>query len=549
MARELSSPERKELVHLRFRNTQLKHEVAAMKELLDTATLTPRRMIYDRLIQRGFSTKHPENDNPSEFPLRCSANSLTRDFLDVPMNRQQAARFKDSLETSEVRFQVSLCDVCSMPKLRTKQQGDHEADEFMHLSGLIARCASTICKDCYGRSITNTLLANWWCHLASGCWIECPAPKCAEGCPGVLGNEANLASIVRATGVKDVQWYMDTFRRILIFRDVLRTITDPSVLGSLSVAGVLWQTLNRNGLMHSPLNPCLATTTPDENGRIPPFNPGSIRIITVTHKNKTHKVPIFMRLLCRKTTPTTCIICADTVHDLVSIPSSELDTITNEFSPDLVHQLYHHPISLLCNHPITFCTSCLSQHITSRLSLGRTAATTIPCPDHNCRRPLARSEIRTYATPAAFALYDKYLTLNHLSSDPTFRWCLGPGCTNGQLVDSDRESDGDDTIDPRYTCDECGYIMCFTHSTPWHEGLTCEEENTKACPGSQCYHEFCWACLANWKDIERDEDDENGGYNQEGHKEGCYFRRADVDLRPTQVFGRTLEVAITDHAQ
>lgn len=96
--------------------------------------------------------------------------------------------------------------------------------------------------------------------------------------------------------------------------------------------------------------------------------------------------------------------------------------------------------------------------------------------------------------------YDHYLLLNHLSSEPNFRWCLRDTCDSGQLYEATEH------LEPHVYCDECAFEMCFTHQIPWHEGLSCEQydsqrehgdpdyqqtqgwlrSNAKNCPGPNC---------------------------------------------------------------
>lgn len=45
-----------------------------------------------------------------------------------------------------------------------------------------------------------------------------------------------------------------------------------------------------------------------------------------------------------------------------------------------------------------------------------------------------------------------------------------------------------------------------------------------------CHYEFCWLCLANWKEIVMQP--VTGGritYNMQAHKEGCWFREQGYD--------------------
>jgi hypothetical protein len=61
-------------------------------------------------------------------------------------------------------------------------------------------------------------------------------------------------------------------------------------------------------------------------------------------------------------------------------------------------------------------------------------------------------------------------------------------------------------MDPHIRCSECQFEMCFTHQTPWHDGMSCDHyesqrahgdpdyaktqkwlrTNTKNCPGQTC---------------------------------------------------------------
>lgn len=62
--------------------------------------------------------------------------------------------------------------------------------------------------------------------------------------------------------------------------------------------------------------------------------------------------------------------------------------------------------------------------------------------------------------------YETFSSRSIHSSDPNFIWCIK--CDFGQL-----HSSGNDQ--PMIRCLECGYLSCFRHSVPWHNGLTCLE--------------------------------------------------------------------------
>ncbi|KAJ8133446.1 hypothetical protein O1611_g179 [Lasiodiplodia mahajangana] len=59
------------------------------------------------------------------------------------------------------------------------------------------------------------------------------------------------------------------------------------------------------------------------------------------------------------------------------------------------------------------------------------------------------------------------LARNGLAEEPNFCWCTA-GCGSGQLHLEGREN-------PLMICTNCGGKTCFTHQSPWHDGLTCRE--------------------------------------------------------------------------
>ncbi|EUC67527.1 IBR domain protein [Rhizoctonia solani AG-3 Rhs1AP] len=136
------------------------------------------------------------------------------------------------------------------------------------------------------------------------------------------------------------------------------------------------------------------------------------------------------------------------------------------------------------------------------------------------------------------ARYERLLLRRALDQLPNFVWCKNPQCSSGQFHDNDP------TSCPNVKCDACGHESCFVHDTPWHQGLTCSQydskmkrsaqtgkiraneayisKHAKACPNPGCGrviekgygcdhmtcmgpmgcgHEFCWCCLADYKPI------------------------------------------------
>jgi IBR domain, a half RING-finger domain len=119
-----------------------------------------------------------------------------------------------------------------------------------------------------------------------------------------------------------------------------------------------------------------------------------------------------------------------------------------------------------CNHPITYCRTCLSTWITSSLSTVGWIA--ICCPSDSCKAPLSATDVHLHADKATLESYTAAATKSTLSALPNFQWCLSPTCASGQIHESGEDG-------PILTCHACGFRSCVVHAVPWHEGQTCNE--------------------------------------------------------------------------
>ncbi|KAG8770592.1 hypothetical protein FRC12_004173 [Ceratobasidium sp. 428] len=192
------------------------------------------------------------------------------------------------------------------------------------------------------------------------------------------------------------------------------------------------------------------------------------------------------------------------------------------------------PHTVDCIHKPTVCSSCLEQYIT--VAVLTDGLTDILCPDAECRKPMAYSDVQRSVNNNQTCLerYEELLLRRALQDDPNFVWCKNPGCDAGQLHEG-----GD--ADPIVICHVCRTWSCFTHDMVWHAGLTCAQyniqndkqaqylasedyinHNAKTCPNKNCGrriqkaegcdhmtcrrpggcgHEFCWLCLADYATI------------------------------------------------
>jgi len=219
---------------------------------------------------------------------------------------------------------------------------------------------------------------------------------------------------------------------------------------------------------------------------------------------------------------TTCCVC---LEDNVAFPTS--------------------PPARRCAHNPTVCTQCLVEHI--RAAVVGSGHVEVRCPAANCTVQLTYDEVCAAAKgdKALVDRFDSLLLRQALGSDTTFVWCKNPACGSGQYHE-------DGVAAPIITCRRCHTKSCFEHDVIWHDGLTCSEydalrqptnsstadylqRHTKVCPSCTrmvekiagcdhmvclrpggCGHEFCWSCLASYKDIRQ--------YGNAFHKEGCRHR-------------------------
>ncbi|TDZ71581.1 E3 ubiquitin-protein ligase dbl4 [Colletotrichum trifolii] len=220
-------------------------------------------------------------------------------------------------------------------------------------------------------------------------------------------------------------------------------------------------------------------------------------------------------------------------------------------------------------HDLNVCHECIKRYIASRIeNLGMACCDDILCPSPGCHHILTYSEVMSLADGKTADRYEQLFVQRCLSGDPDFRWCLNPGCGSGQIVDTTRcrSSNAHSAVfafqSNLFRCYACGFEMCYRHQKAWRAGGSafCDEctsaqqqdeateaflnDHTKQCPRcmvniikgrngcfhmtcSQCRHEFCWLCLADWSRIETWRRDRRQ-YNVLAHNQGCYFLRTDA---------------------
>ncbi|KAK3354056.1 hypothetical protein B0T25DRAFT_591326 [Lasiosphaeria hispida] len=582
----------RELEKVRLQNQELGRWVAALNEDVENtaaqmreveasrvldASLTPRILVVGKLLL-GHARKGVQGSDDA-FLQSCLPSSLTSQNLDVELNTNQAKALMENLAVGELI--IISCDVCLLPKLAAKPgvaRPRLRVDEFTGTSRRTSCCSKAVCRQCFLRALEESSSRDWWTNLGVANWLRCPVSSCEASLN--YSFIAGLETLLRQLGGKGTARHLEMYERAEAFRAALARHSPDFSNEALLVASSLQNHLVTICRMHPLFDPMFTNKIPDETGRVPPFNPGRIRTVSVDHNgNNSIDVPLFIRFLRRQETPKSCVVCTDDFFDIHTGSAEEWLELCRGFHGAWMWDVLLSPIKLEleCRHTIDFCTTCLRRHLRAQLEQhGRGASGQLSCPSAGCGRKLSYQEIQLYGDPDTFTQYDKYLQLDALSRLPNFRWCLGPGCSNGQLYDDDDDDDDDDgPMDPQMHCNECWFEMCFVHSVPWHAGQSCAQydsvrahgdpefqqtrdwirDNTKPCPGcseniqkgeycfhmtcSRCRYEFCWECLADWKLIAP----ENTTYKVEAHKRECPFRTNGV--APTQISGPNLQEALT----
>ncbi|KAK3313138.1 hypothetical protein B0H66DRAFT_387035 [Apodospora peruviana] len=574
--------------------------IVNLNSFVGSPGLTPRMIILAKIAGEHFSSNatagQAENNSssPEEARFRQSyaAQDLTVKSLDVPLIDDALSRFiadltnqSGTLDADLRPSHIRICAVCKAPKFGTHsdpannqphQQAVGAASKLNEFpwSGRgvrpLTRCSNAICSACFLSSITSSLKDNWFSNLGRAMWFRCPVDECDEFLD--IPHLAELGNVLRRLGCQDVPAQIARYQRATVLRSALEAFGQRPTPRALEKAAALHARLISRGMMKSFFDPSFQSSLPDEEGRIPPFSAGPVRMFDIDHGEDTLSMPIFMKFLVRKTAATGrwCSGCCE-VRCEIDFPSLDAWIETCQgFTGDWMWRILVFPekMTASCGHEMDHCNSCQAEHMKAKLEeLGRDVADNMPCPSEECQRKLSYDEVKLYAGKETAERYDKYLLLKSISQLPNFRWCSRGGCENGQLYEDE---------DEMISCDECGYGMCFQHQVPWHYGLTCEEynsqkehgdpsfqdtqewikENSKLCPGegcginivkgdacfhmtcTTCGHEFCWECLSDWNLI----NPERGQYNAQAHKESCFFRTS--ELTPTQVMGVNLRDAL-----
>jgi hypothetical protein len=545
--------------------------------------ISPRIILLCKLFQLAEERQAMERRNKFSHLAYVAYNSL-----ETILNPPQALEYFESLKDSNINegVRINICSICRLPKFfnapSLKTSPAHSRfqtlRDFHPRLGKTSCCSKAICISCLPSAIISRVSKDWWHNLGSPYWIQCPVPGCKATMP--LRYNVDLTNLLRSLGDQNVLYHVQQFDRANCLRGTLESLLPRPSPEACRVAQALHDRLIKYDLMY----PLLDLRNVYNLGiqMLPVDSPDGRRSLSV---------PIFTSLLKRQTTPRECVVCAEGIYDLDFQDEKAWEAACKGFEGDWTWNIRAFPtktLLLVCGtrHSLDICRGCIACHLASKLDeLGSAGCDRLVCPTVDCGHTYSYAEVKALASPETFARYDKYRLLGHLATLPNFRWCLREGCHSGQIYDMPEDPSGRIAETIAYAnglasahnqirCDDCSFLMCFRHQVPWHNGLSCEaydseqtpefaatrnwiSANTKACPGpgcgipteknAGCFHmtcrecnfEFCWECLADWKDIYKGA----GRYDWAGHNVGCYFRARSVP-QPTTIMGNTIHEAV-----
>lgn len=186
---------------------------------------------------------------------------------------------------------------------------------------------------------------------------------------------------------------------------------------------------------------------------------------------------------------------------------------------------FHERFSNVCQHvERTICNKCIYNKAKSLLETSK--KTEVNCPEPHCTAKLNLKHIRQlFGTVHNIESIDNSnrQSKNHPEERKSeFIWCAHEECGSGQFHIMSQSTS------PIVTCVLCKRQTCTVHRMKWHKGMTCNEYDyqqklltnvIKQCPKcqsnieknsdsdrilcSKCKYEFCWECMADYKQIQR----------------------------------------------
>ncbi|KAM5385608.1 hypothetical protein ACJZ2D_000807 [Fusarium nematophilum] len=378
---------------------------------------TPRTILTQKLISQCFP-RVEDSHHAASFLELCSPARLTASMLDVQLSTLQARRFSENVLTTGDITIVS-CGLCNLPKVaQGPGAGPLCVSEFAEELQPTRCCATSICTECYLRTLAKSLVSSWWTSLGAENWLKCPMSICDEALS--VSDRASFENLLRQLGDRDMDSNIARFDRALLLRDALGKIEETLTDEALGLASTLHEQLVQSGRMYSLFDTKFTDKSPSHSS----FTLEKVTMINAYLNGTTIRVPLFMQFLRRQTNPKQCSICAKVFLDVEYTSAQEWQNLCNRSHSEWMWRILQFPVKLglECSHDIDFCTGCLQRCLKEQLErYGRSGCDQLACLSEGCGRRLSYEEVRLYADPETSAEYDGYLSLQALSLRPVFR--------------------------------------------------------------------------------------------------------------------------------
>jgi hypothetical protein len=169
----------------------------------------------------------------------------------------------------------------------------------------------------------------------------------------------------------------------------------------LVIAANLHKQLIAKNRMYDFFDSRFDNSIPDENGRMPEFNPGNLLLADIDQEDQ--KFPIFTRFFRRTATPRDCSICTESRYELNFDTVDEWVQSCESFHGPWMWNVLLFPtkFSLECHHEMDACKGCLAKHLSTQLEeYGVNGCDRLSC--ISCNRRLTHREVKLHANSETF---------------------------------------------------------------------------------------------------------------------------------------------------
>ncbi|KAH7009789.1 hypothetical protein EDB80DRAFT_641965 [Ilyonectria destructans] len=450
---------------------------------------------------------------------------LTPNLLDVALSPEISLRLSEEIGPHPNQANlleqtlIQTCHGCHREKFRqTSMIAYRTIAEFPEISSPTSCCSKFICSECLVDHLSSSLNTRLW-----DCRRSHLRPKCPGGCSNgsiAIYNRRQWDEVFQHMPAEAKKTTLAKYDTVMGMNMQLRSLDTRPGPRALKMAAALHTRMITRGKMRSFFDPEKRGSFGHKQTQT--FENGPVELCDVDgEEGTTVSVPIFTGLIHHSTKARECSICTESIQDLQYHSLEEWLELWDGFHGQGMWTILKFPEKLgaRCTHEMDVCSSCLQKYLASQVhQRGRSCCEKVACPSFECNRVLTFDEIRLYADQDTFARYDTHLALQFLSGCSNFRWCLQPGCSNGEIYENR-------STNPCVSCTKCNFKMCFNHQTPWHKSYTCDQldalcsesddhytktrdwllQHTKPCPGCNapveknggCAHMTCRFKLSN----------------------------------------------------